>query len=214
MHRHWPVVVLIAALVIRPGAAQEPVPPATAPPATGAPQATDAPQAAEIPRDSASDSAAEDRENQVVVPLSEPARRWIEQALRQQAIDPTAPPRSTGDPILDDVLDVIRRQGSLLDGSSLDPRSEAPDTLPREVDPSDRVPPPPSPGLPGLELPAVAQHPDARFHAAESLLRAARELAALGSRDRASNELIAAMREQATMLLVDEYSEVLQRIED
>src|SRR5690606_30043368 len=74
------------------------------------------------PQASAEPPAADGGANQVVVPLSEPARRWIEQALRRQANDPTAPIPSTGDALLDDVLDVIRRQGSVLDGSALDDR--------------------------------------------------------------------------------------------
>src|SRR5690606_35772207 len=76
-------------------------------------------QAPDAPQPSADPPAADEGADQVVVPLSEPARRWIEQALRRQANDPTAPIPSTGDALLDDVLDVIRRQGSVLDGSAL-----------------------------------------------------------------------------------------------
>ncbi len=162
------------------------------------------------------DAAAEgDDQNQVVIPLSEPARRWIEQALRRQANDPNAPVQSTGDPLLDDVLDVIRRQGSVLDGSLLDERLDA-DTQqllnPSAVPSEPAVPPAPRPdyGVPGE---VAATHPDARFHVAESLLRAARELAALPRRDEASDRLIAAMREHATVLLVDEYSQHPSRFE-
>lgn len=158
---------------------------------------------------------ADDGVNQVVVPLSEPARRWIEQALRRQAADPNAPIPSTGDALLDDVLGVIRRQGSVLGGSSLDERLEqdSRNLLEPSPAPMDSV----VPGVPRLDYVAPgdpgATHPDARFHVAESLLRAARELAALPRRDESSDRLIAAMREQAMVLLVDEYSQNPSRFE-
>lgn len=198
MHRLLNVVCLLSALwLASPAASQAPPPVPDVPPPSG------------------ESAAVENGGNQVVVPLSEPARRWIEQALRRQANDPTAPIPSTGDALLDDVLDVIRRQGSVLDGSMLDEQLEE-DTrslLDRSTGPdAEAVPLPPRPddSLPGD--PTVA-HPDARFHVAESLLRAARELAALPRRDASSDRLIAAMREQATVLLVDEYSQHPSRFE-
>lgn len=172
-------------------------------------------QAPDAPQPSADPPAADEGADQVVVPLSEPARRWIEQALRRQANDPTAPIPSTGDALLDDVLDVIRRQGSVLDGSALDERldQDTRELLDDSTEPLDS--PVPAAPRPDYLIPGdpVATHPDARFHVAESLLRAARELAALPRRDESSDRLIAAMREQATVLLVDEYSQNPSRFE-
>ncbi len=168
------------------------------------------------PQPNAEQAAGENGANQVVVPLSEPARRWIEQALRRQANDPGAPISSTGDALLDDVLDVIRRQGSVLEGSMLDDKldEDTRELLDRSTEPTDRAVPLADRQeylLPSE--PPMAPHPDARFHVAESLLRAARELAALPRRDESSDRLIAAMREQATVLLVDEYSQDPSRFE-
>ena len=165
--------------------------------------------------------------HQMVVPLSEPVRRRIEEALRRQEADPGGAVASTGDPILDDILDVIRRQGSVLDGSVLDPQLDQqtlqPPALPQdEVQAIVPVPrlrdTPPQTQLPRAAVPGLrpgdtdhpgfnALSPDARFHVAESLLRAARELAALRTGNESTDRLVAAMREQATMLLIDEYSE-------
>jgi hypothetical protein len=194
------------------------------------------------------ESATDEELQQVVVPLSDAVRRRIEEALQRNQAG--GPPASTGDPVLDDVLEVIRRQGSVLDGSSLDiqapgPRPLAPQPpgfqgpgfqgpgfqgpgfqgpgapIQRQGDQIDAVIPvpeaigeaitnPPVPNFPTSQLPLG---PDARFHVAESLLKAARELASLPDRDGASNRLVAAMREQATMLLIDEYSEDPNRFE-
>lgn len=157
---------------------------------------------------------------QVVVPLSDAVKRKITEALsRDNPQNDEA--GSTGDPILDDVLNVIRRQGSVLDGSSLDPQTVRPamdsDENPLGPNSQQKTPPPlPSAVLPLDSLPSDGQRsvfdmdaegPDARFHVAESLLRAARMLAALPNRDAQRNRVIAAMREQATMLMIDEFSQ-------
>jgi hypothetical protein len=153
---------------------------------------------------------------QVVVPLSDAVKKRIAAALAQDASRGAAPggmAPSSGDPILDDVLDVIRRQGSVLDGSSLDPKinpangSDRVDA-PIMVDPRSAVRQSPNvyPMLPSTD--AFSVHgPDARFHVAELLLRAARELAALPDRDAQRNRIISAMREQATVLMIDEFSQ-------
>lgn len=164
------------------------------------PHAADSPPAPEQPS------------NEIVIPLSEPAQRWIEDALQRQASQPGAPAAATGDPILDEVLDVIRRRGSVLNGSALDPQSGQPAT---GLD-QQSLTPAPAPSAPqqnafssqglGTEIPDAAG-PDARFHVAESLLRSARQLAALGQRDQASERLVSAMREQAAMLLLEHYSQ-------
>jgi hypothetical protein len=148
---------------------------------------------------------------EVVVPLSDAVKRKISEALSRDA-QSNEPSGSTGDPILDDVLNVIRRQGSVLDGSSLDPQLPPAKTgspLGSRNAEND------SPIFSGDPVPAYPiddeqslSGPDARFHVAESLLRAARELAALPGRDQQRNRLIAAMREQATVLMIDEFSQI------
>jgi hypothetical protein len=144
---------------------------------------------------------------EVVVPLSDAVKRKIADALARDA-QPVEPGGSTGDPILDDVLNVIRRQGSVLDGTSLDSRAEFGSTTPQNQPASGQSPPPsePIPFFPD-ETSASISSQDARFHVAESLLRAARELAALPGRDQQRIRLIAAMREQATVLMIDEFSQ-------
>jgi len=154
---------------------------------------------------------------QVVVPLSDAVKKRIAAALAQHASQGLASGEvapSSGDPILDDVLDVIRRQGSVLDGSSLDPKLNVgggsnQSLGPIMADTRSGVQPGPSvyPELPSADT--FSSHgPDARFHVAESLLRAARELAALPHRDEQRNRVISAMREQATILMIDEFSQV------
>lgn len=201
--------------------AQAPVEdPDTPPPVPVAPEA---PPPLTLPTDPAVGSSGV---QQVVIPLSDEVRRRIEAALRRPAADDQGrplPPATTGDPILDDVLEVIRRRGSLLDGSSLDPQAESladelpapPPALPplrrQPWSPSDRM----SEGLgrdDADELPGVVNR-DARFDAAEALLRAARKLATLPGGDEGAQRLIAAMRERATMLLLDEFSPTAAQLE-
>lgn len=156
------------------------------------------------------ENATEAELQEVVVPLSDAVRRRISEALARDAKQ-DEPGGSTGDPILDDVLDVIRRQGSVLDGSSLDAKSPSPITVVEQESPGAVAAPALGPGLP---VPAPSfdpqqsfSGPDARFHVAESLLRASRELSTLPGRDQQRNRLIAAMREQATVLMIDEFSQ-------
>ena len=164
---------------------------------------------------------------QVVIPLSDEVRRRIEAALKRPASDDQGrplPPATTGDPILDDVLEVIRRRGSLLDGSALDPQEEsAADDLSR---PPALVPPigrrQGTAGeslsdllgreVEGAGIDGVVSR-EAGFEAAEALLRAARKLSALSGDDEGAQRLIAAMRERATMLLLDEFSPSAAQLE-
>lgn len=160
----------------------------------------------ELPSD-----ATENDLQEVVVPLSDAVKRKITEALSRDGQQDDAS-GSTGDPILDDVLNVIRRQGSVLDGSSLAPQSGQPGIFPQEnrqaAGASQRVPPPhPSAMVPSVNGDQLSG-PDARFHVAESLLRAARKLAALPGRDQQRTRVIAAMREQATVLMIDEFSQL------
>jgi len=148
---------------------------------------------------------------EVVVPLSDAVKRKIAEALARDA-QPNESSGSTGDPILDDVLNVIRRQGSVLDGSSLDPQSGQLKSIEQQNIPVAGQAMPITPGEQAPIFPMISEAsfsgPDARFHVAESMLRAARELAALPGRDQQRNRLIAAMREQATVLMIDEFSQL------
>jgi len=162
-------------------------------------------------------------QQQVVIPLSDAVRRRIEDALNQPTTDGQGrllPRASTGDPILDDVLDVIRRRGSVTDGSSLDLRNDlAPLDTDRQYAETERVP---SQGAESWSdrrsLPfrdslgdsaadsIGAVSPDARYDAAEALLRAARKLSAVPGGDASTARLIASMRERAAMLMLDQFA--------
>ena len=83
---------------------------------------------------------------------------------------------SSSDPLLDDVLGIIKSRGSILDGSSLDPALEHPGS-------------------------AAGTDRDSNARAAESLLRSARLLNQIEPRDSARTELVAKMRYEAWRLL-------------
>lgn len=123
----------------------------------------------------------------------------------------------TGDAILDGVLDAIRRRGSVLDGSPLEPRAgdDAPLTqpelrpLPREefnrrdeIFEENRERPrgrrrssaPRSPSRPAVDA-------EARFLLAEQLLKTARLLASRDENDPARRKLVADLRDEAVRLL-------------
>ncbi len=167
-----------------------------------------------LPADVSDDELAE-----VVVPLSDAVRRRISDALRQEQKS-GGQPQSTGDPILDDVLNVIRRQGSVLEGSTLEAMLDVPNLSATDpVDPADPGQAPrlltPLPrgiaadaGMPSAPFPAsvASSASEMRFYVAESLLRSARELAALPGMDAQRRRLVAAMREQATVLMIDEFA--------
>lgn len=179
---------------------------------------------------------------QVVIPLSGEVRKRIEEALRQPTKDQRGnplPPTSTGDPILDDVLQVIRNRGSVLDGSSLDPQADL-EAAPQPPSPNRTVRPAPPRPLPQArieEFPdpqsypaeplsgyrgeprygsseAGQPRPDSRFVAAEALLRAARLLADVPATDEGTAALIGAMRERAAMLLIDQFTPDPNRLEN
>lgn len=92
-------------------------------------------------------------------------------------------PKPTGDGMLDDVIDLVRRRGSILDGSVLD----SPEMRPKAA----------ASGL-------VSQPPhsiESRALAAEQLLRAARLLMHAGDVDECRRDLVARMRSEAVKLL-------------
>tara|TARA_R110002073_G_scaffold7747_5_gene43676 strand:- start:8987 stop:9520 length:534 start_codon:yes stop_codon:yes gene_type:complete len=82
----------------------------------------------------------------------------------------------SSDPLLDDVLGIIKSRGSILDGSSLDPALDTPTS-------------------------AAGNDRDASARAAESLLRSARLLNRIEPRDSARTELVEKMRHEAWRLL-------------
>lgn len=172
--------------------------------------------------------ASDEELSEVVVPLSDAVRKQIAKALATQQATAGQPgtgqpgtgqPTSTGDPVLDDVLNVIRRQGSVLDGSRLQAVPVSPPQLPAARYPGgvgDSLGFPDSSGTPSTSSPGTKMPPvgplqsatEMRFYVAESLLRAARELAALPDSDAQRRQLIASMREQATVLMIDEFAPV------
>ena len=132
----------------------------------------------------------------VVIPANpssqemERAREKIAEFLRKNK---AAEAKASGDPVLDDVLDVIRRQGSVLDGSALDPNA-----------PSEAIVP--VPGWDADRGSAALQGSDAGYVAAEHLLKAARSLQQVQSRSREDAELVRAMRRRAAKLMIDTLS--------
>ena len=112
--------------------------------------------------------------------------------------------KPTGDPVLDDVLEIIRKRGSILDGTSLDPANELDSN-----DGTQSV----IIGVPGGTRFTKGGSGDATkaapvYHAAEQLLRAARLLETLADQDESQQELIREMRSQATRLLIQTLSRV------
>jgi len=131
-----------------------------------------------------------------LMPKDNPAAKsLIADSLKQD--EPPTETQPSGDPILDDVLGIIRRQGSVLDGSVLDPKADE--------------------ALPDTFLPlkdagkSESFDRDSVYRAAEQLLRVSRMLQRLRGRDRGrdrdSDELIRSMRLQAAKMLIDATSD-------
>lgn len=132
-------------------------------------------------------------------------------------IEPTADPAAaeriqralqggTSEPVpggvLGDVIDIIRTQGSILDGSSLDPRMASPESRSRA----------------DIQIPATDTVPST-LQAAEALLRSARLLESISNRSAPAiqeqvdllptAELIRQMRIQATRLMVSAFPQAI-----
>ncbi len=120
-----------------------------------------------------------------VVPVAPVPNTEQQQTKIRSALDGGAPV-TDGDPVLDDLLQLIRRRGSVLDGTVLDPSSDF--DVPTH-DPNARQASDPR-----------AVEDDMAF-AAESLLRSARVLSQLGPPDPDRRELITRMRLEAGKLL-------------
>ncbi len=113
-------------------------------------------------------------------------RESIQQALQGNVT------RGNGDPVLDEMLQIIQRRGSVLDGSVLDGSVLDTKTLDANVpDTEDAL----------VNQPPLASDEDDRALAAESLLRSARLFSKLAPLDPAQRELVARMRREAAKLL-------------
>tara|TARA_R110002049_G_scaffold46487_1_gene135188 strand:- start:144667 stop:145140 length:474 start_codon:yes stop_codon:yes gene_type:complete len=123
-------------------------------------------------------------DSSVVTEPAQPADAKVVETIRKALHDDSAVP-SSDDPILDDVLNVIRQQGSVLDGSPLDPKLEP---LPESASDADR----------GDRSLAPASH---RALAAERLLKAARLLEQVQPLDNARRQLVKQMRRETVRLL-------------
>lgn len=97
-----------------------------------------------------------------------------EQQILREALEGKATEKS-GDGVLDDVLDIIKKRGSILDGSTLDDRTDE----------------------------TVTASADASLNAmvAEQLLKTSRLLQSIGGQDKMRVDLVKRMRTEAARLL-------------
>jgi len=127
-------------------------------------------------------------------PLSPSAQSKIAESLGNENQSQNQQP--TGDPILDDVLEIIRRRGSVLRGSALEDTNQIPKISIITTDEPLR-------SISGGEVsPSISV-----YLAAEQLLRASRTLERLGGPSGDRSELIRAMRSHAAKLLIDAISQ-------
>lgn len=113
------------------------------------------------------------------------AKKKIEQALRGEDTS-----SGGSDPVLDDVLRIIRRQGSVLDGTVLDSNGKAASSRAGET-------PAMGAAVPADPSPKVRR----QAHVAELLLKTARRLEQLGPVDATRRRLVTGMRAEAARLL-------------
>lgn len=133
----------------------------------------------------------------------EPAQEKIRAALEGEASS-----GGTGDGVLDDVLGMIRRQGSVLKGSSLDPLDDASLEIDGALHADSSTTE--SQSLDGAQLPAsqlqAAPSRSALSRAAlaaEQMLKSARLLENIGSANQDRAELVNRMRAEAVKLLTE-----------
>jgi len=100
------------------------------------------------------------------------------------ALQDRQPPTPSGDPILDDVLQIIKQRGSILDGSSLDHGIDS------SAEQASRSPTRDAAG------PSVI-----KFRTAEQLLKAARMLEKIDPHDLARQELVEMLRRETVRLM-------------
>jgi hypothetical protein len=112
----------------------------------------------------------------------------IREALQGNAV------QGTGDPLLDDVLQMIRKDGSILRGTQFDPQR-----LERELSVNSSH----APGVEHSESPSNAGDAEIRARAAEMLLRSARFLMQIGPVDEIRKATADQMRREAVRLLLE-----------
>ncbi|MCG8653628.1 MAG: hypothetical protein MI861_27570 [Pirellulales bacterium] len=113
-----------------------------------------------------------------------PAQKKIRVALQGEQVE-----ADSGDVVLDDILRVIRQQGSVLDGSVLDPKA-CQSSLLKEDSLADAPPP-------ASSQEEISQ----RAYTAELLLLTSRRLEQIGAVDKTRKQLVAEMRDEAARLL-------------
>jgi hypothetical protein len=147
-------------------------------------------------------------------PINPSAQSRINQSLdlEAQSPDQTQSPgfqsgeaRPTGDPVLDEVLNIIRQRGSVLRGSELDLQNQ-PMQTPRIAIIETEDPLEPINGMGG-----EFGRPSPGYLAAEQLLKSARNLERLNATNERT-ELIRAMRSHAAKLLIDAISQDTQTL--
>ncbi len=129
-------------------------------------------------------------------PAVQAAQSAISRALQDRSpveAKPSTPP-SSRDPLLDDVMEVIRNRGSVIDGSSLDPHLADESLMPRST------PHPPSRRADqgNVDRPST-------YLAVENLLRTARLLESMPNNS-AHSGLVHEMRAHASKILIDAIS--------
>jgi hypothetical protein len=127
--------------------------------------------------------AQESQKKGVEIPMPAPADPA--ESIIRRAFSERGPIQPTGDGVLDDVLEVIRDRGSILDGSSFDPRAD-PDRAPRRRH--------------DLVGTSTGRHVD-RVRLAELLLKSARLLEQVEPVDETRRELVNRMRLETVRLL-------------
>lgn len=115
-------------------------------------------------------------------PVTPKENEAAENAIRS-ALDGNAAAAPGDDPLLQDVLDIIKDRGSIVD----EPIFDLSDSEPRFSSEISSAP--------------DSQIPDSRAHAAEALLRAARLLSSLPQNDSERRQLVNAMRTEAARCL-------------
>ncbi len=120
----------------------------------------------------------------------EAIRKRIEEVLRNRsATNPTS-----GDPMLDDLLELLRTRGSVLDGSLLDP--QVPADQPR----------PPSDLRDERAVTSGNVLVSKSYALAEQMLKIARRLEGVGDDSGSRAALVVLLRREATRILIDEIS--------
>ena len=123
-------------------------------------------------------------------PAETEQKKLIEKALRGESVD--AP-----DNMLGDIVEMIKRRGSLLDGSELSNDMPLMDSGSGKIDVGDS----PTGSRPGVSHPDDPQRISRNLIAAEQLVRAARLLLETDPEDESTRQLVNQMRVRAVKLI-------------